>query len=788
VLFYCWWMLADVANSKGVEMGMSTRLSSIQFEVTPGPFASQSIRAARWNQLRSLGDLHDWLMAAVENLYSDDDRTYFTTVERAPLKAAALVQTYQNEEFSQIWRAAGIDTDPARLRGNCSASLPSVATLRTNPVAWVPTVSCAYLQRCAPLLSELRQSVLARVVVARGYAVGDDGSDVAAAWDLRVSGCADQRCAAGWQQLVLRGCASTATGLTGCSDGNCRPLFRIAALGHRCQAWLAKQPFTQVGRPGHATLSARKVQACAYAGAGPTDAQCAAAAATGVAAVPSATPHGQVLRTHCESISGCRYWRELWREECIAGTSVASRQRRAEVASARGAVHEGNLNLFNTPVPWLVLRMRRSSADIKCADVGGSSCFAQPQGPLYGHPQFQEDTTSWVGEESGFVYHYNAALQGFPFFLRLDDTSPDRWVGLLEMLRADRWLSETTYDVSLGCVTLNSGTRTVGHWELHWVINSGGQVTTPDGMKLRSFPLAVADPAERSGHFKFVLGLVISLLSIDAATCLINTYRTTNEMLRRLVQQAREEYSWHTALLQRCVLLGNAMLVLAMLVTTVIWFLIDDMDISPHSLRLTDIKSTLHGFVLTGDSADLKRRLDYLVSLQHSVESWVLFRAYFGLFCIYTVARCIAQGGSWLRVLHVIYKTAATKHLSGFLVILVASAIVFALSCHLMLGRRFFYFRSMMPSLLAVMGPVVGGNSWLEDAVSEAVMDDPGYTSLILFMGYALYLIFLVYNVLIAILVDGYEEAKDVDERMSQDKDESGISKINMMFDEMMVR
>eukprot|EP01049_Picozoa_sp_SAG25_P022059 SAG25_NODE_8555_length_416_cov_0.810726_1_plen_106_part_00 len=105
-----------------------------------------------------------------------------------------------------------------------------------------------------------------------------------------------------------------------------------------------------------------------------------------------------------------------------------------------------------------------------------------------------------------------------------------------------------------------------------------------------------------------------------------------------------------------------------------------------------------------------------------------------------------------------------------------------------MLGRRFFYFRSMMPSLLAVVGPVVGGNSWLEDAVSEAVMDDPGYTSLILFLGYALYLIFLVYNVLIAILVDGYEEAKDVDERMSQDKDESGISKINMMFDEMMVR
>ena len=92
LLFSCWYLLADIAGGRGVESGIRSRLESIQFEVTPGPHGSQSIRAASWERIRTIGDLHDWLLAAVENLYSDDDTTYFTPQERHLLKARALSQ------------------------------------------------------------------------------------------------------------------------------------------------------------------------------------------------------------------------------------------------------------------------------------------------------------------------------------------------------------------------------------------------------------------------------------------------------------------------------------------------------------------------------------------------------------------------------------------------------------------------------------------------------------------------------------------------------------------------
>ena len=65
LLFLLWGKLADMDNSQGVEMGLRSRINAIQFEVTPGPHLSQSIRATSWDGVRNLGDLHDWTLAGM---------------------------------------------------------------------------------------------------------------------------------------------------------------------------------------------------------------------------------------------------------------------------------------------------------------------------------------------------------------------------------------------------------------------------------------------------------------------------------------------------------------------------------------------------------------------------------------------------------------------------------------------------------------------------------------------------------------------------------------------------
>eukprot|EP01043_Picozoa_sp_COSAG02_P021493 COSAG02_NODE_1093_length_14617_cov_13.078661_2_plen_471_part_00 len=96
-LLMIWWQtIADINDGRGVETGLHDRINAIQFEVTPGPHFSQSIRATNWAGVRTLGDLHDLTLAMVENFYSDDDSTYFTPEDRVELKSNALQHVYRN--------------------------------------------------------------------------------------------------------------------------------------------------------------------------------------------------------------------------------------------------------------------------------------------------------------------------------------------------------------------------------------------------------------------------------------------------------------------------------------------------------------------------------------------------------------------------------------------------------------------------------------------------------------------------------------------------------------------
>ena len=105
LLFLLWSELANVPATQQVERGLRTRLSALQFEVTPGPHGSQSIRATPYSGIRSTGDLYDWLTAAVETLAEDDQRSYRTPDDpgRDRLLEAGM-QKLKDPSFAPLWR------------------------------------------------------------------------------------------------------------------------------------------------------------------------------------------------------------------------------------------------------------------------------------------------------------------------------------------------------------------------------------------------------------------------------------------------------------------------------------------------------------------------------------------------------------------------------------------------------------------------------------------------------------------------------------------------------------
>ena len=105
---------------------------------------------------------------------------------------------------------------------------------------------------------------------------------------------------------------------------------------------------------------------------------------------------------------------------------------------------------------------------------------------------------------------------------------------------------------------------------------------------------------------------------------------------------------------------------------------------------------------------------------------------------------------------------------------------------YLSYGRRFFAFRSMVSTMFALMAPILGGDSSLEAAVIESSRAGDHFMSVGIYWIYACYVVFLVYNVFIAIIVDGYEDAKDLDENRRNAEDlVHDVRAINELLDVM---
>jgi hypothetical protein len=874
-LLVLWWSkIADIDDGRGVETGLHSRISSIQFEVTPGPHFSQSIRATNWAGVRNLGDVYDLTQAIVENLYSDDDSTYFTPEDRVELKANTLRHVYRNSEFAPLWEAVGIDTDSQHRRQNCS-----------NWVVTAPSDGgfdgeCDFFERCTgEILEEMRR------IVALG------GAGNVATFAARESECRRQRCGHRYD-MVYHACGGTLTRSAGaagddivlmnCENPGCKAKLRLADLWDlECAVWMGVE---------HPTLTAEEVTTC-LTQTSPTNHECGA--------IDTPAVSGLELKRACEARAGCKYWTELWRESCVSAPTYNTWKADGSKSNQRynSGDNIGLTNLYNHPLPWLRLRMNRrkltgcdipaqcmqpdcpagyvrgtaevpsttcpencdlswavaavpasctggtgsngAACDLDAATDGTAVC---PPGCTYnpavaGSPETCEqssalpescvaamcadgsgifteevDKEDFIGAETGSVYQYQHDEQddegagGFPFYIRLDDENPQTWIGLLELLRADRWLSYNTQDFTMECMTLNRNTNTLGYWSITWTIDRTGMVKKPEGLVVRSFPLEMADPTRRSAGSQF-LGLVVFLclfidFTIEARKL---TYFATIEFgdrerqLQMTVSHTRRQHALFA-------LFSSAVCLWAIVWMFSFFFGMQALDparIEPELVNYQFTGMTSESASASADeesgckpagsfdpSCEMKEKIKLMEQLSDALASWVTYRNLWSVFCVYNSMRLLTMC-SFARNMTVLLTTIQTRavELFYFVSLVVISGYGFTIIAYHCFGRRFFAFRSFESTMFALMAPILGGDSSLEAAVIESSRAGDNNMSVVVYWIYACYLIFLVYNVFIAIIVDGYEEAKDLEENRRNTEDLlSDVLRLNELLDVMVTQ
>eukprot|EP01043_Picozoa_sp_COSAG02_P021492 COSAG02_NODE_1093_length_14617_cov_13.078661_1_plen_499_part_00 len=156
------------------------------------------------------------------------------------------------------------------------------------------------------------------------------------------------------------------------------------------------------------------------------------------------------------------------------------------------------------------------------------------------------DYGEFLGHETGSVYTYDQRIGGFPFYVRLNDKDPQRWIGLLEVLRADRWLSHNTQDFTIECLTLNRNTYTLGFWSITYEIDLAGMIQKPFGLVVRSFPLDVADPDHRSWGQQ--------ILALSVFICLIVDFLSQIYIAVKELTQGINHFQIKAAQLETCLI------------------------------------------------------------------------------------------------------------------------------------------------------------------------------------------------------------------------------------------
>jgi hypothetical protein len=329
-------------------------------------------------------------------------------------------------------------------------------------------------------------------------------------------------------------------------------------------------------------------------------------------------------------------------------------------------------------------------------------------------------------------------------------------IGLLEMLRLDRWIDESTSEVTFGGVMWNADVQILSSWELRWELTAGGLIGLP-AITIHSAPIQMTSFGERSAWQSTLLFLCLLYQLFLIASQVLELVNDEREHADGNAEHRRNWFQWTYALLYMSVHMFYIAYQAELFLFS--W----DYDSGFAILDDRRIQGAVQGHQIAEAARDTHRITDWLAR-------WDTYRNYHGVLCVVCSMELFFSASHWSPEVSVLSQTihTAKKQLQAFCFSIALALLIWVTAAHLTFGRRFWHFRTFWTSVAGFVGPTVGGNSHMEDAgLANKGITSEWILAFVVYLTYIGFIILLLFNILLAILVDGYEEAKDKQEKKS---------------------
>jgi hypothetical protein len=217
----------------------------------------------------------------------------------------------------------------------------------------------------------------------------------------------------------------------------------------------------------------------------------------------------------------------------------------------------GLVSLYNRPVPYLLVSMRRRQMDEdgSCSGVSRAPGVAQWVRPCWHR---EENTSDWIGVETGRAYVWDANTEaftarftlGFPplpcvLCLTTPPALPACWCVCPEYAGARRWteellrweemlsdgfLSHRTLDITVVLVLINGNANTLCTAEISWKVQPTGLITNE--MHVVAIPMTLKPrKGTLGGSVSAISRLLSVVLTVVHIAHLVNDWRTRSPLL-----------------------------------------------------------------------------------------------------------------------------------------------------------------------------------------------------------------------------------------------------------------
>ena len=404
----------------------------------------------------------------------------------------------------------------------------------------------------------------------------------------------------------------------------------------------------------------------------------------------------------------------------------------------------GLFNLYNRPIPTLLVTMRRRQTAWDGCDtkIGGAGDWIRP---CWGDT---EDTASWEGPHSGRMYHWDPAEKSFVvrFSLGYPPVPQETELEMWDSKVLDGFLSDRTLDVTVTLVLANGNNNLLCSAKIRWDVRSTGLIEPH--LEVVSIPTTFVP--QETGWMVYVTwldrSLVVALTVVHVAQ-LVQDIRTRNALIygpdgMRIASAVVHIGSITMIFLTLCGVLAGKL---------------------GGDLELPDISLLGNGTSMTSNEAEIADFL-HTIKLKVAISQWV--DRLMGFTWMLATAKLVKMlefdprlSLSSRTVAH------AGTELGYFMLSCALTVFGYAISGSVMFGSDTYAFKDKILAVISLFGGLDG------DIEAVAEVKTHGAMALLYYWTFAVVVMVLFLNIAVAILVDAYVEVREADkQRVKQEQ------------------